>query len=75
MNVTVEYSDRSRNINNNYGYLVLTLLIMPVIYLIRYFKLRKQHQYKVKILSAVNRNSDAMNNVIEIDKIKDIVQS
>ena len=74
MNLTVEYSGRRQNINSNYGYLVLTLLIIPIIYLIRYFKLRKQNQYKVKILSAINRNSAAMNDTIEIDKVHDTIK-
>ena len=52
----------------------MTLLIVPIMYLIRYFKLRKQHQYKDKILNAVNRNSASVNNTIEVDNNQDAIK-
>ena len=74
MNSSIESAGNSRHINHHYGYLVLTLLIVPIMYLIRYLKLRKQHQYKEKILNAVNRNSASVNNTIEVDNNQDAIK-
>jgi len=69
MNSTIIDSDNtSYPFNRNYEYLCFVLLILPIIYLIRYFKLQKQHQYKVKILKAMHKNSTSTDNSIEIDE-------
>jgi hypothetical protein len=69
MNSTIIDSDKtSYPSNRNYEYLCLILLILPIIYLIRYFKIQKQHKCKVKILKSIHKNSSSTDNSIEIEE-------
>ena len=71
MKSTIIDSDKtSYPFNRNYAYLCFVLLILPVIYLIRYFKLQKQRQHKLKLLKAIDKNSFSTDNSIEIDETK-----